>query len=195
MNRQRRAFLKATGLAAAVAAAGLPTARGAMAQAPSPPSPTRGAGEPKSVQGLVFATLRRPSGSTLGIRTDRGILDVAAAERDFRERRRPPSRRASRARAMSRGWRGWPRRRGRAPGRALFRRPRQGRVRTLRDPSGEDPLHRPQLPQARRRDEQRRCPTSRSCSTSSTPRSTATAASSRVSKERRRAASTTRPSW
>ena len=37
------------------------------------------------MQGLVFATLRRPNGSTLGIRTDRGILDVAAAERDFRE--------------------------------------------------------------------------------------------------------------
>ncbi len=83
MNRPRRAFLKTTGLAAAVAAAGLP--RAAMAQAASPPSPARASGEPKSVKGLVFATLRRPDGSGLAIRTDRGILDVAAAERDFRE--------------------------------------------------------------------------------------------------------------
>ena len=36
-------------------------------------------------RGFVFATLRRPDGYGLGIRTERGILDVAAAEQEFRE--------------------------------------------------------------------------------------------------------------
>ena len=35
---------------------------------------------------MTFATLRRPEGHGLGLRTERGILDVAAAEKDFRER-------------------------------------------------------------------------------------------------------------
>ena len=34
---------------------------------------------------MTFATLRRPEGFGLGLRTDRGILDVVAAEKDFRE--------------------------------------------------------------------------------------------------------------
>jgi 2-keto-4-pentenoate hydratase/2-oxohepta-3-ene-1,7-dioic acid hydratase in catechol pathway len=84
MNRARRAFLTTSGLAAAAAATAAATA--ATAQAPALPSPARAAGEPKAFpKGMVFATLRRPNGQVLGIRTDRGILDVAAAERDFRE--------------------------------------------------------------------------------------------------------------
>ena len=34
---------------------------------------------------MTFATLRRADGFGLGLRTDRGILDVVAAEQDFRE--------------------------------------------------------------------------------------------------------------
>jgi hypothetical protein len=37
-------------------------------------------------KGLTFATLRRPDGMGLGVRTDRGILDVMRAEQDFAER-------------------------------------------------------------------------------------------------------------
>jgi 2-keto-4-pentenoate hydratase/2-oxohepta-3-ene-1,7-dioic acid hydratase in catechol pathway len=36
-------------------------------------------------RGLTLATLRKAGGYSLGLRTDRGILDVAAAEADFRE--------------------------------------------------------------------------------------------------------------
>src|SRR4029077_16360903 len=35
--------------------------------------------------GWTFATLRRGDGFGLGLRTERGILDVIAAEQDFRE--------------------------------------------------------------------------------------------------------------
>jgi 2-keto-4-pentenoate hydratase/2-oxohepta-3-ene-1,7-dioic acid hydratase in catechol pathway len=80
MNQDRRTFLKTTGLVAAAAAATLPAATEAAAQAPAQPS------EPKELpKGMTFATLRRPDGYGLGLRTERGVLDVAAAERDFRE--------------------------------------------------------------------------------------------------------------
>jgi len=80
MNQDRRTFLKTTGLVAAAAAATLPPATKAAAQAPAPTS------EPKELpKGMTFATLRRPDGYGLGLRTERGVLDVAAAERDFRE--------------------------------------------------------------------------------------------------------------
>jgi 2-keto-4-pentenoate hydratase/2-oxohepta-3-ene-1,7-dioic acid hydratase in catechol pathway len=36
-------------------------------------------------RGLTFATLKRETGYGLGVRTDRGVLDVVAAERDFHE--------------------------------------------------------------------------------------------------------------
>ena len=80
MDHDRRAFLKTTSIAAAMAAASLPAATPAVAQ--SGPK----ASEPKVLpKGMTFATLRRPDGLGLGLRTDRGILDVAAAEQDFRE--------------------------------------------------------------------------------------------------------------
>ncbi len=83
VTRDRRAFLKATslaGVAAVAAAASLPVATNAVAQGTPPAS------EPKELpKGMTFATLRRADGFGLGLRTDRGILDVAAAEQDFRE--------------------------------------------------------------------------------------------------------------
>jgi 2-keto-4-pentenoate hydratase/2-oxohepta-3-ene-1,7-dioic acid hydratase in catechol pathway len=80
MNQDRRTFLKATGLVAAAAAATLPPGSEAAGQAPAPTS------EPKELpKSMTFATLRRPDGYGLGLRTERGVLDVAAAERDFRE--------------------------------------------------------------------------------------------------------------
>ena len=36
-------------------------------------------------RGFVFATLRRANGYGLGVRTDRGVLDVVAAEQDLKE--------------------------------------------------------------------------------------------------------------
>lgn len=80
MNQDRRTFLKTTGLVAAAAAATLPAATEAAAQAPAQPSEAK-----ELPKGMTFATLRRPDGYGLGLRTERGVLDVAAAERDFRE--------------------------------------------------------------------------------------------------------------
>jgi len=80
MNDDRRTFLKTTGLAGVAALAGLKATTETIAQA----APR--AGEPKALpKGMTFATLRGPGGLSLGLRTERGILDVAAAERDFRE--------------------------------------------------------------------------------------------------------------
>ena len=82
MTHDRRTVLKTTSLAAAVAAAAsLPAASNAVAQG----APT--ASEPKELpKGMTFATLRRPDGGFgLALRTDRGVLDVVAADQDFRE--------------------------------------------------------------------------------------------------------------
>src|SRR5215510_8521857 len=82
MTHDRRTFLKTTGLAgmAAMTGASLTAPTNAVAQTAS------SASEPKEMpKGMTFATLKRPDGLGLGVRTDRGILDVVAAERDFRE--------------------------------------------------------------------------------------------------------------
>src|SRR5262245_16994379 len=77
----RRTFLKATALAGAAAAGASALAAPALAQRAA--APTTGAQQlPRD---LTLATLRRPSGYGLGVRSDRGILDVAAAEQEFRE--------------------------------------------------------------------------------------------------------------
>jgi 2-keto-4-pentenoate hydratase/2-oxohepta-3-ene-1,7-dioic acid hydratase in catechol pathway len=82
MTHDRRTFLKTTGLVGMAAMTGASLTAGTDAAAQSAPA----AGEPKELpKGMTFATLRRPDGLGLGLRTDRGILDVAAAERDFRE--------------------------------------------------------------------------------------------------------------
>jgi 2-keto-4-pentenoate hydratase/2-oxohepta-3-ene-1,7-dioic acid hydratase in catechol pathway len=83
MNHDRRTFLKATslaGVAAVAAAASVPAVTDAVAQGAAR------VGEPNELaKGMVFATLRRAEGLGLGLRTDRGVLDVIAAEQDFRE--------------------------------------------------------------------------------------------------------------
>ena len=78
MEHDRRSFLKTTALVGAATVAGAATITAtttAVAQ-------TGPGGMPR---GMTFTTLRRPEGFGLGLRTDRGILDVVAAEKDFRE--------------------------------------------------------------------------------------------------------------
>ena len=82
MTHDRRTFLKTSGLVGMAAMTGAGMTAGTNAVAQTAP----GATEPKELpKGLTLATLRRPDGLGLGVRTDRGILDVIAAERDFRE--------------------------------------------------------------------------------------------------------------
>ena len=80
MKQDRRTFLKTASVAGVAAATGLPAATAARAQATAPAS-----GRAELPKGLTFATLRGPDGYGLGLRTDRGVLNVAAAEHDFRE--------------------------------------------------------------------------------------------------------------
>jgi 2-keto-4-pentenoate hydratase/2-oxohepta-3-ene-1,7-dioic acid hydratase in catechol pathway len=82
MQQDRRTFLKATALAGAAAGASAMAAPApALAQRVAAPT----TGSQQMPRGFAFAALRRPSGYGLGIRTERGILDVAAAEQEFRE--------------------------------------------------------------------------------------------------------------
>jgi 2-keto-4-pentenoate hydratase/2-oxohepta-3-ene-1,7-dioic acid hydratase in catechol pathway len=80
MKQDRRSFLKTTALVGAGAVSGaVPAAVPATAQA-------QAAREPRELpKNFTFCTLKRDTGYGLGVRTDRGILDVAAAEADFRE--------------------------------------------------------------------------------------------------------------
>jgi 2-keto-4-pentenoate hydratase/2-oxohepta-3-ene-1,7-dioic acid hydratase in catechol pathway len=78
MDQDRRTFLKTTTLAAAMAS--LPAATDALAQGAPKPNELK-----ELPKGLTLATLRRPEGLGLALRTDRGVLDVTAAEQDFRE--------------------------------------------------------------------------------------------------------------
>src|ERR1700694_1029919 len=80
-TQDRRTFLKATVFAGAAAAAS------AMAT-PSRPARAQTVARRATealARGLTFATLKRDGGYGLGVRTERGILDVVAAERDFHE--------------------------------------------------------------------------------------------------------------
>jgi 2-keto-4-pentenoate hydratase/2-oxohepta-3-ene-1,7-dioic acid hydratase in catechol pathway len=79
MTQDRRSFLKTSALAGAAAATGVPfTATAPLAQKAA-------AGPQTMARGFVFATLARANGYGLGVRTDRGILDVVAAEQDLKE--------------------------------------------------------------------------------------------------------------
>jgi 2-keto-4-pentenoate hydratase/2-oxohepta-3-ene-1,7-dioic acid hydratase in catechol pathway len=81
MDQDRRTFLKTSALAGAATVTGAATLPVAPAAAQN-----LALGEPREMaRGLTLATLRKASGYSLGLRTDRGILDVAAAEADFRE--------------------------------------------------------------------------------------------------------------
>ena len=78
MDQDRRTLLKAGGLIGAATLTGAAALTSpALAQAP------RTAQE--LPRGMTFATLRRDNRYLLGLRTDRGILDVAAAEQEFHE--------------------------------------------------------------------------------------------------------------
>jgi 2-keto-4-pentenoate hydratase/2-oxohepta-3-ene-1,7-dioic acid hydratase in catechol pathway len=82
MEQDRRTFLKTSGLIGAAAVTGATAlATPAAAQMRSGPS----AVAPGDAKGLTLCTLRRGARNGLGVRTDRGILDVVAAEQDFRE--------------------------------------------------------------------------------------------------------------
>ena len=76
MEHDRRTFLKTAGVAGVAAMTTAAAAQAQTAQAKS---------EPKELpKGMTFATLRRPDGIGLGLRSDKGILDVVAAEKDFK---------------------------------------------------------------------------------------------------------------
>ena len=151
MDHDRRTFLKTTSIAAAMAAASLPTATQAVAQ--SGPK----ASEPKELpKGMTFATLRRPD----RLRSRACAPTAASSTWSPRSRisaraRRPPSTRCSRARAISTALKRLvDKASASASADRYFVADRQGGVRPVRDQSGKDRLHRPQLPQARGRDRQ-----------------------------------------
>jgi len=78
MDHDRRTFLKTTGLAGAAAMTGAATLAVTSAKAQTATQ--------AMARGLTLATLKRADGGYgLGLRTDRGVLDVMAAEADFRE--------------------------------------------------------------------------------------------------------------
>jgi hypothetical protein len=83
MDKTRRTFLKNAGLAggAALAAVSLDAQRsGTRAQG------SAGGTEPQDLpMGLTFCSLQRGAGTGLGLRTERGILDVVAAEEALKE--------------------------------------------------------------------------------------------------------------
>ena len=77
MQQDRRSFLKTSGIIGAAAVTG-GLATPVIAQ-------TRGTGAPGELKGLTLCTLRRGARYGLGVRIERGIIDVVAAEQDFRE--------------------------------------------------------------------------------------------------------------
>src|SRR5205085_2590779 len=79
MTQDRRTFLKTSALAGAAAAAGVPFSTTA------PLAQKAAIGPQTMARGFVFATLRRAGGYGLGVRTARGVLDVAAAEQELKE--------------------------------------------------------------------------------------------------------------
>ena len=78
LTQHRRTFLKTAGIISAAAMTGNTIVRQAAAQ--NVPAD----GEPKELpKGMTFATLRHADGYGLALRTDHGILNVAAAAKDF----------------------------------------------------------------------------------------------------------------
>ena len=82
MKNHRRTFLKAAGLAGvAIAASGTGRAgRPGIVMSAAHAASSQSGELPK---GMTFTVLRRTDGYGLGVRTERGILDVVAAEKDF----------------------------------------------------------------------------------------------------------------
>lgn len=86
MEQDRRTFLKTTGLAGAAAvtgAAAMTPQAAVLAQAPTAPMGAIPGGAREMPKGMTFCTLRRGTSLTLGLKTERGILDVAAAEQEL----------------------------------------------------------------------------------------------------------------
>lgn len=79
MNRGRRAFLKSTGLAVSAGALGPSVALAAEAV----PSGDKAAAS-EMPRDMTFVTIRRGQELSLGIKTERGILDVKKAEAAFK---------------------------------------------------------------------------------------------------------------
>jgi 2-keto-4-pentenoate hydratase/2-oxohepta-3-ene-1,7-dioic acid hydratase in catechol pathway len=75
----RRHFLQTAGIAGAATMTGAMGLGGTTRAAAQTASGTSGS----LPRNMTFATLRRRDGLGLGIKTDRGVLDVVAAERDF----------------------------------------------------------------------------------------------------------------
>jgi 2-keto-4-pentenoate hydratase/2-oxohepta-3-ene-1,7-dioic acid hydratase in catechol pathway len=78
MRQDRRTFLKTASVVGATAVAANAPIRPSVAQ-----NAPRASGSKEMPKGMTFATLRRSDGYGLGLRTDRGVLDVTAAEKDF----------------------------------------------------------------------------------------------------------------
>jgi 2-keto-4-pentenoate hydratase/2-oxohepta-3-ene-1,7-dioic acid hydratase in catechol pathway len=83
MQSDRRAFLKTTGLVGGAVLAGV-AAKTASTPAAAQTAAT-GNGYRELPKGMTFCTLKRDGGFGLGLRTPRGILDVAAAEEAFKQ--------------------------------------------------------------------------------------------------------------
>jgi len=79
MNRSRRTFLAGAG---AAVSGGLLAASGATATAEAPGKATNR----DTPRGLTFATIRRGGEMSLAIKTERGLLDVRAAESAFHQK-------------------------------------------------------------------------------------------------------------
>ena len=83
MDQRRRIFLKTAGLAGGAALAGI------SLEAPRSPvaaqAAATGGGAQDLPTGMTFCTLERGAGTGLGLKTDRGVLDVAAAEEALKE--------------------------------------------------------------------------------------------------------------
>jgi 2-keto-4-pentenoate hydratase/2-oxohepta-3-ene-1,7-dioic acid hydratase in catechol pathway len=77
MEKDRRTFLKATG--AVVLTAGAGGVAGAAAQGTAAAGAVAGGGQ-SLPKGMTYATIRSGDGLGLGIRTEKGVLDVRAAE-------------------------------------------------------------------------------------------------------------------
>src|SRR5262249_12258380 len=76
MRQDRRTFLRTAGVVGATAVAANTLVHPAAAQ-----NARTANGSKEMPKGMTFATLRRSDGYGLGLRTDRGILDVTTAEK------------------------------------------------------------------------------------------------------------------
>jgi 2-keto-4-pentenoate hydratase/2-oxohepta-3-ene-1,7-dioic acid hydratase in catechol pathway len=82
MDQDRREFLRTAALAGGVL---VTTAWAGAAPSPALAQGAAPAGSGAMPRGLTLATLRRDRGVGLGVKTEKGILDVVRAEQDFRE--------------------------------------------------------------------------------------------------------------